>query len=64
MTSTIEPVLAVPAAESSVVPAAVGMWSPNLVMFVIALYLTLYTVRERAPIPMIRFPSRRKKDDS
>jgi len=45
------------------VPAAVGMWSSNLVMFVIALYLTLYTVRERAPIPMIRFPSWGKKDN-
>ena len=51
-------------ADRNMVPAAVGMWSSNLVMFVIALYLTLYTVRERAPIPMIRFPSRRKKDDS
>ncbi|MED5317006.1 MAG: LptF/LptG family permease, partial [Candidatus Neomarinimicrobiota bacterium] len=51
-------------ADRNMVPAAVGMWSPNLVMFIIALYLTLYTVRERAPIPMIRFPSRRKKDDS
>ena len=51
-------------ADRNIQPALVGMWFPNLVMFIIALYLTLYAVRERAPIPMTRFTSLSKKDDS
>ena len=51
-------------ADRNILPASVGIWFPNLVMLIIALYLTLYAVRERAPIPMTRFISLRKKDDS
>ena len=50
-------------ADRNIVPAVVGMWSPNLVIFIIALYLTLHTVRERAPITMIHFASLIKKDN-
>ena len=50
-------------ADRNILPASVGIWFPNLVMFIIALYLTLYAVRERAPIPMTRFTSFRMKDD-
>ena len=42
-------------ADRNQVEAWVGMWAPNAVLFVIALYLTLHTVRERAPIPLLSF---------
>lgn len=40
-------------ADRNIVPAGFGIWSPNLVIFIIGLYLTLYTVRESAPVPNI-----------
>ena len=39
-------------ADRNVLHPAVGMWTPNAVLLAVALYLTLHTVRERAPIPM------------
>lgn len=48
-------------ADRNQVSAAMGMWVPNAVLLVVALYLTLHTVRERAPIPLVSFF---KKKDS
>jgi len=48
-------------ADRNILPAAVGIWSPNLVIFIIALYLTLYTVRERAPISIMNFSFLKKE---
>jgi len=42
-------------ADRNQVSAAMGMWVPNAVLLVVALYLTLHTVRERAPIPLVSF---------
>ena len=43
-------------ADRNLVSAAVGMWSPNIALFFIALYLTVRTVRERTPF-RIKWPS-------
>jgi len=48
-------------ADRNQVSAAMGMWVPNAVLLAVALYLTLHTVRERAPIPLV---SLFKKKDS
>jgi lipopolysaccharide export system permease protein len=48
-------------ADRNQVSAAMGMWVPNAVLLAVALYLTLHTVRERAPIPLVSFF---KKKDS
>ncbi len=48
-------------ADRNQVSAAIGMWVPNAVLLSVALYLTLHTVRERAPIPLVSFF---KKKDS
>ena len=42
-------------ADRNQVSAAMGMWVPNAVLLAVALYLTLHTVRERAPIPLVSF---------
>ena len=39
-------------ADRNAIHPAIGMWTPNVVLLVVALYLTLYSVRERPPIPM------------
>ena len=40
-------------ADRNQISAAVGMWAPNAVLLAVALYLTLHTVRERAPISLV-----------
>ena len=47
-------------ADRNQVTPEVGMWAPNIVLFIIALYLTLHTIRERAPISFLSFLSKRK----
>jgi len=42
-------------ADRNYVSPAVGMWSPNVVLFIIAFYLTFRTVRERTPL-QIKWP--------
>ena len=42
-------------ADRNQVSAAIGMWVPNAVLLSVALYLTLHTVRERVPIPLVSF---------
>lgn len=37
-------------ADRGIVTPLVGMWTPNLILLVIALYLAFHTVREKAPI--------------
>jgi lipopolysaccharide export system permease protein len=51
-------------ADRNIVSPVVGMWAANVVLFFIALYLTVRTVRERTPL-RIRWPSflNRKKQD-
>ena len=41
-------------ADLSEVTPAVGMWAPNAVLLIMALYLILYTIRERAPISVFK----------
>jgi len=43
-------------ADRNIVSPAVGMWAPNVALFLIAFYLTVRTVREHAPL-RIRWPS-------
>ena len=38
-----------------------GMWAPNGVLLIIAFYLVVYTIRERAPIPLFSFIKKDKK---
>lgn len=51
-------------ADRNIVSAAVGMWSANVALFLIAFYLTVRTVRERTPL-RIQWPSflNRKKQE-
>jgi len=42
-------------ADRNILSPSIGMWSPNLIIFFIAIYLLIYTLREKAPIG-IRFP--------
>ena len=50
-------------ADRTFLSPAVGMWSPNLIVLLIAVYLLIHTVRENAPIG-IRLPTifKKKKD--
>ena len=43
-------------ADRNLVSPAVGMWAPNIALFIIAFYLTVRTVRERTPL-RIKWPS-------
>ena len=43
-------------ADRNIVSPEVGMWTPNVVLFLIAFYLTVRTVRERTPL-RIKWPS-------
>jgi len=43
-------------ADRNIVSPAVGMWAPNVALFIIAFYLTVRTVRERTPL-RIKWPS-------
>ena len=47
-------------ADRNQVTPEVGMWAPNIVLLIIALYLTLHTIRERAPISFLSFLSKGK----
>ena len=40
-------------ADRNILKPYVAMWLPNLILLIIALYLTLHTVRERAPVQFI-----------
>ena len=42
-------------ADRNHVSPEIGMWAPNGVLLIIALYIILYAIRERAPIPLFRF---------
>ena len=48
-------------ADRNQVTPEVGMWVPNFVLLTLALYLILYTIRERAPISILSFL---KKEES
>ena len=37
-----------------------GMWAPNGVFLIIALYILIYTIKERAPIPLFSFFKKHK----
>ena len=43
-------------ADRNIVSPAVGMWAPNVALFIIAFYLTVRTVREHTPL-RIKWPS-------
>ena len=42
-------------ADRNHVSPEMGMWAPNGALLIVALYLVLYAVRERSPIPLFRF---------
>ena len=42
-------------ADRNRVSPLIGMWTPNVLLLVIGIYLTINTVRERAPI-QLRWP--------
>ncbi len=46
-------------ADRNIVSPAVGLWTPNVILMIVALYLTLHTVRERPPF-QINWPTFRK----
>ena len=50
-------------ADRTFLSPAVGMWSPNLIILLIAVYLLIHTIRENAPIG-IKLPTifKKKKD--
>ncbi len=37
-------------ADRSFLSPSIGMWSPNIIIFFIAIYLLINTIREKAPI--------------
>ena len=47
-------------ADRNYVNPEIGMWAPNGFLLIIALYLVLYSIRERAPIPLFTFSKKRK----
>ena len=47
-------------ADRNHVSPELGMWAPNGVLLIIALYLILYVIRERAPIPLLTFLKNKK----
>jgi len=49
-------------ADRNQVSPEVGMWAPNGVLLIFALYLTFYTIRERAPLPILSFLKFKKSD--
>lgn len=52
-------------ADRNILEPYIAMWLPNLILMVIALYLTLHTVRERAPIQLkIKLPALLKRKSS
>lgn len=52
-------------ADRNLVSPAVGLWTPNLILLIAALYLTLHTVRERTPfqIPWPKFLSKKSNPE-
>ena len=54
-------------ADRIIVPPFVGIWSPNVIILFIAIYLLIHTVRETAP-SSIKIPSilkkKKNKDDT
>ena len=49
-------------ADRNQVSPMIGMWAPNALLFLVALYLTIHTVRERAPIPLLSFFKKQSPD--
>ena len=47
-------------ADRNQVDPLTGMWSPNLVLLIVAIYLLTYTIRERAPVSILSFMKRDK----
>ena len=54
-------------ADRTILSPAVGIWTPNVVLFIIATYLMIHTVREQPPLRFqINFLKwfKKKKDES
>jgi len=55
-------------ADRSILSPSIGMWSPNLIIFFIAIYLLINTIREKAPIgiklPILFKTKKVKSNDS
>ena len=47
-------------ADRNIVSPFIGLWTPNLILLIIGLYLTLHTVREQTPF---RFPKLFRKKE-
>ena len=39
-------------ADRNIVSPLIGLWTPNIILLAIGLYLTLHTVREKAPLKL------------
>jgi len=49
-------------ADRNYVSPWIGMWAPNLILLILGGYLTLHSVREKAPLSF-KFPWRKKESD-
>ena len=50
-------------ADRNLVSPLIGIWTPNIVTLLIGIYLTIHTVRERAPISLIKFSREKNSED-
>ena len=50
-------------ADRNLVSPLIGIWTPNIVTLLIGIYLTIHTVRERAPISLIKFSREKNNED-
>ena len=50
-------------ADRNIVNPLVGLWTPNLILLIIGLYLTLHTVREQAPFRLPKLFRKKEKEN-
>ena len=53
-------------ADRGILSPSIGMWTPNFIILIIAIYLLINTVREKAPVGLnlsFLFKKKEKKND-
>ncbi len=50
-------------ADRNIVSPLIGLWTPNLILLIIGLYLTLHTVREKAPFRLPKLFLKKEKEN-
>ena len=50
-------------ADRNIVSPLIGLWTPNLILLIIGLYLTLHTVREQAPFRLPKLFRKKEKEN-